>query len=127
MPIRGKPAKPKAARGAARQADEYVGLDTIEYLRQSLMDMERLAQQAESVGSWQAAYGAKRSAVEVRERLDAAIAKASRPDEGMSEEQLIAAITTAINTLPQQHLDAVRWALDMREHGPRLEVVEGGA
>jgi ElaB/YqjD/DUF883 family membrane-anchored ribosome-binding protein len=126
MPIRGKPASAKAKRGAAKQADEYVGLETIDYLKQSLTDMERMSSSAESVGSWQAAYGAKRQAVEIREKLDAAIAKASRPDETMTDEQLLAAITSAIGSLPQQHLDAVRWALDMREHGPRLEVVEGG-
>ena len=124
----GKPARGKAKGNhpEARPSEEYVTLDTIEYLRASLVDMERLAARAESVGSWQAAYGAKRSAVDVRERLDAAIAKASRPDEGMTDEQLLAAITTAIGSMPQQHMDAVREALDMREHGPRLAVVEGG-
>ena len=71
-------------------------VDRVEYLREALRHAESMVTQAEEARSWQAAVSAKRLALQTRDELDLALAKAASPDDTMSDEQLLAIMMQAI-------------------------------
>lgn len=99
-------------------------IDRVEYLRQALQQAEQLVEQAEQARSWQAAVSAKRLALQTRDELDAALAKANAPDDSMSDEQLMAIMVQAIAALPAQHLERLEDAIAIRRGGVPMRLVE---
>ena len=98
-----------------------------EYLRVSLIQLEKAAVDAASAGSWQAVSTLKLRALDCRVRLDEEIAKASSPDASMSDEQLLSIIVAAVASMPPQHLERIEDAVDMRRSGKVVRMSGGGA
>ena len=98
-------------------------MSTIEYLTASLVQLEQAAQDAIDSRSWQACSALKLRALQTRVDLDAAIEKANRPDDAMSDEQLLGIIVQAIASLPPQHLERIEQAVSIRRHGARPRLV----
>ena len=99
-------------------------IDRVEYLRQALQQAEQLVTQAEQARSWQAAVSAKRLALQTRDELDAALAKANAPDDSMSDEQLMAIMVQAVAALPPEHLERLEDAIAIRRGGTPVRLVE---
>jgi hypothetical protein len=118
---------------AANKRSAYKKLDaalaptmsTIEYLTASLVQLEQAAQDAIDSRSWQACSALKLRALQTRVDLDAAIEKANRPDDTMSDEQLLGIIVQAIAQLPAPHLERLEEAIAMRRGGAPLRLVTG--
>ena len=118
---------------AANKRSAYKKLDaalaptmsTIEYLTASLVQLEQAAQDAIESRSWQACSALKLRALQTRADLDAAIEKANRPDDTMSDEQLLGIIVQAIAQLPAPHLERLEEAIAMRRGGAPLRLVTG--
>ena len=118
---------------AANKRSAYKKLDaalaptmtTIEYLAASLVQLEQAAQDAIDSRSWQACSALKLRALQTRVDLDAAIEKANRPDDTMSDEQLLGIIVQAIAQLPAPHLERLEEAIAMRRGGAPLRLVTG--
>jgi hypothetical protein len=118
---------------AANKRSAYKKLDaalaptmtTIEYLTASLVQLEQAAQDAIDSRSWQACSALKLRALQTRVDLDAAIEKANRPDDTMSDEQLLGIIVQAIAQLPAPHLERLEEAIAMRRGGSPLRLVTG--
>jgi hypothetical protein len=98
--------------------------ERVDYLRDSLRQAESMVTQAEEARSWQAAVSAKRLALQTRDELDAALAKASAPDDSMSDEQLLAIMVQAVSSLPPQHLERLEDAIAIRRGAPPVRLVE---
>ena len=118
---------------AANKRSAYKKLDaalaptmtTIEYLTASLVQLEQAAQDAIDSRSWQACSALKLRALQTRVDLDAAVEKANRPDDTMSDEQLLGIIVQAIAQLPAPHLERLEEAIAMRRGGASLRLVTG--
>ena len=67
---------------------------------------------------------AKRLALQTRDELDLALAKASAPDETMSDEQLLAIMVQAVASLPAQHLERLEDAIAIRRGASPVRLVE---
>ena len=91
--------------------------ERVEYLREALRHAESMVTQAEEARSWQAAVSAKRLALQTRDELDLALAKAASPDDTMSDEQLLAIMMQAIASLPVQYLERLEEAVAIRRTG----------
>lgn len=100
-------------------------MSTIEYLTASLVQLEQAAQDAIDSRSWQACSALKLRALQTRVDLDAAVEKANRPDDTMSDEQLLGIIVQAIAQLPAPHLERLEEAIAMRRGGAPLRLVTG--
>jgi hypothetical protein len=100
-------------------------MSTIEYLTHSLVQLEQAAQDAIDSRSWQACSALKLRALQTRVDLDAAVEKANRPDDAMSDEQLLGIIVQAVAQLPPQHLERIEEAVAVRRHGARPRLVTG--
>jgi hypothetical protein len=100
-------------------------MSTIEYLTFSLVQLEQAAQDAIDSRSWQACSALKLRALQTRVDLDAATEKANRPDDAMSDEQLLGIIVQAVAQLPPQHLERIEEAVAVRRHGARPRLVTG--
>ena len=99
--------------------------ERVEYLREALRQAEDMTRKAEEARSWQAAVSAKRLALQTRDELDLALAKASAPDDTMSDEQLLAIIVQAVASIPIQHLERLEEAVALRRTGkPAVRLVE---
>lgn len=122
----GKPVK--RPRGGARAKVDPTTTHTIaltDYLRQSLEQLEQAVLDASEAGSWQAVGSLKLRAMETRKALDEEIAKASSPDDSMSDEQLISIIVQAVASLPPQHLERIEDAVDLRRGGKIVRLAGG--
>lgn len=121
--------RPRAYRKSGTELDPQLApsMSTVEYLRLSLVQLEQAAQDAMEQRSWQACSALKLRALQTRVDLDAAIEKANRPDDAMSDEQLLGIIVQAVAALPPQHLERIEEAIGIRRHGarPRLVVATG--
>jgi hypothetical protein len=115
MPIRGRP--PKKAPAVTMTPEEATSVGYVEYLRAKLMQLEQAVIDANKAGSWQAMFSGAAKAMECRRELDAEIAKASAPDDAMSDEQLLNIIVNAVASLPPQHLERLEDAIEMRRTG----------
>jgi hypothetical protein len=62
--------------------------------------------------------------LQTRDELDLALAKASAPDDTMSDEQLLAIMVQAIASLPAQHLERLEDAIGIRRGAPPVRLVE---
>jgi hypothetical protein len=100
-------------------------MSTIEYLTHSLVQLEQAAQDAIDSRSWQACSALKLRALQTRVDLDVAVEKANRPDDAMSDEQLLGIIVQAIAQLPAPHLERIEEAVSIRRHGARPRLVTG--
>jgi hypothetical protein len=98
-------------------ADDCVGAAYVDYLRASLRQLEQAVIDANAAGSWQAMGSLKLRALETRKHLDEEIAKASSPDDSMSDEQLLGIIVQAVASMPAQHLERLEDAIDLRRGG----------
>jgi hypothetical protein len=96
----------------------------VPYLRQSMEQLEQAVLDASEAGSWQAVGSLKLRAMETRAALDAEIAKASSPDDSMSDEQLIGVIVDAVASLPPQHLERIEDAISLRRTGKVVRLVQ---
>jgi hypothetical protein len=124
----GKPVK--RGRGGSRATIDPLTTGTMaytDYLRASLEQLEQATLDASEAGSWQAVGSLKLRALEVRKALDEEIAKASSPDDSMSDEQLLAIIVQAVASMPAQHLERIEDAVEMRRGGKVLRLAGGGA
>ena len=99
-------------------------VDRVAYLREALQHAESMVTQAEDARSWQAAISGKRLALQVRDELDAALAKANAPDDSMSDEQLMAIMVQAVAALPAEHLERLEDAISIRRGGTPERLVE---
>lgn len=97
-----------------------------DYLRASLEQLEQATLDASEAGSWQAVGSLKLRALEVRKSLDEEIAKASSPDESMSDEQLLSIIVQAVASMPPQHLERIEDAVELRRGGKVVRLAGGG-
>ena len=93
--------------------------ERVEYLRDALRQAEGMVAKAEEARSWQAAVSAKRLALQTRDELDLALAKASAPDDTMSDEQLLGIIVQAVASMP-----AVRILLQVDDGTPLVSGAE---
>lgn len=125
MPIRGRPPKKKPT--ITMPAEECVGAAYTDYLRASLVQLEQAVIDANQAGSWQAMSTLKLRALETRRLLDEEIAKASSPDESMSDEQLLSIIVQAVASMPPQHLERLEDAVELRRGGKVVRLAGGGA
>lgn len=123
MPIRGK--APKRRPIVQMSAEDCVGSAYVDYLRASLAQLEQAVIDANAAGSWQAMGSLKLRALETRRALDEEIAKASSPDDSMSDEQLIGIIVQAVASLPPQHLERIEDAVDLRRGGKVVRLAGG--
>jgi hypothetical protein len=98
-----------------------------DYLRASLEQLEQATLDASEAGSWQAVGSLKLRALEVRKALDEEIAKASSPDDSMSDEQLLSIIVQAVASMPAQHLERIEDAVELRRGGKVVRLAGGGA
>jgi hypothetical protein len=98
--------------------------ERVEYLREALRHAESMVTQAEEARSWQAAVSAKRLALQTRDELDLALAKASAPDDTMSDEQLLSIMVQAIASLPAQHLERLEDAIAIRRGASPVRLVD---
>ena len=99
--------------------------DRVEYLREALRQAEAMVLKAEESRSWQAAVSAKRLALQTRDELDMALAKAEAPNDTMSDEQLLAVLAQSVASLPAQHLERLEEVISIRRTGKApLRVVE---
>jgi hypothetical protein len=99
-------------------------VDRVAYLREALQHAESMVTQAEEARSWQAAISGKRLALQVRDELDAALAKAAAPDDSMSDEQLLAIMVQAVSSIPAQHLERLEDAIAIRRGASPVRLVE---
>jgi hypothetical protein len=125
MPIRGKAPKKKPI--VQMSADDCVGAAYVDYLRASLRQLEQAVIDANASGSWQAMGSLKLRALETRRQLDEEIAKASSPDESMSDEQLLSIIVQAVASMPPQHLERIEDAVELRRGGKVVRLASGGS
>lgn len=125
MPIRGK--APKRAPTPTMTPVEATTATFVDYLRAKLIQLEQATIDANAAGSWQAMFSGSRQSIEVREKLDAEIARASSPDSSMTDEQLIGIILGAVASLPPQHLERLEDAIELRRTGKVVRLVSGGA
>jgi hypothetical protein len=118
---------PANKRSAYKKLDAALAptMTTIEYLTASLVQLEQAAQDAIDSRSWQACSALKLRALQTRVDLDAAVEKANRPDDTMSDEQLLGIIVQAIAQLPAPHLERLEEAIAMRRGGAPLRLVTG--
>ena len=123
----GKPAKPRGGVRAALNPATAGEISYIDYLRQTLIQLEQAALDASSAGSWQAVASIKMRAMESRRLLDEEIAKASSPDASMSDEQLLSIIVAAVASMPPQHLERIEDAVELRRGGKVVRLASGGA
>ena len=124
MPIRGKP--PKRAPAVHMEADVCATSAYTDYLRASLIQLEQAVIDANKAGSWQAMSTLKLRALETRRLLDEEVAKASSPDESMSDEQLLSIIVQAVASMPPQHLERIEDAVELRRGGKVVRLAGGG-
>jgi hypothetical protein len=101
-----------------------VDASTIAYLRASLVQLEQAVVDATEAGSWTAVSNLKKAALEVRRTLDTETAKASSPDDSMSDEQLIGVIVDAVASLPPQHLERIEDAISLRRTGKVVRLAQ---
>ena len=99
-------------------------LPLVDYLRASVTQLEECAELAAASGSWQAVSALKLRALQTRADLDAAIEKANRPDESMSDEQLLGIIVQAVASMPAQHLERLEDAISLRRTGKVVRLVQ---
>ena len=66
----------------------------------------------------------KLRALETRKALDEEIARATSPDESMTDEQLLGIIVQSITSMTPEHLERIEDAIDLRRGG---KVVRLGA
>lgn len=121
----GKPVK--RPRGGARAPIDPTtthSMALVAYLRQSMEQLEQAVLDASEAGSWQAVGSLKLRAMETRAALDAEIAKASSPDDSMSDEQLIGVIVDAVASLPPQHLERIEDAISLRRTGKVVRLAQ---
>jgi hypothetical protein len=124
MPIRGKP--PKRSPAVQMEADVCATSAYTDYLRASLIQLEQAVIDANKAGSWQAMSTLKLRALETRRLLDEEVAKASSPDESMSDEQLLSIIVQAVASMPPQHLERIEDAVELRRGGKVVRLAGGG-
>jgi hypothetical protein len=122
---------PQTRRGPYRKKpaldpQQAATLPLVDYLRASVTQLEECAERATESGSWQAVSALKLRALQTRADLDAAIEKANRPDESMSDEQLLGIIVQAVAQLPPQHLERIEEAVAIRRGGSPLRLVKTG-
>lgn len=101
-----------------------------QYLARALEDAEGLYRAALARGSWNAAAVALRLAVNVRAELDAASREGVSVESGLSDAELLEVIRSSIAVLPEQLLEQLEDAVNMRRHGstgPSLRVLSGRA
>jgi len=125
MAIRGKP--PKKQPIVTMTPDEATKATYTEYLKAKLLQLEQAVIDANKAGSWQAMFSGAAKAMECRRELDAEIAKAASPDDGMSDEQLLGIIVSAVANLPPQHLERLEDAIEMRRTGKVVRLAGSGA
>jgi hypothetical protein len=97
--------------------------ERVEYLRDALRQAESMVTNAEEARSWQAAVSAKRLALQTRDELDLALAKAAAPDDTMSDEQLLGIMVQAVASLPAQHLERLEDAIAIRRGASPVRLV----
>ena len=119
-----KTRRPPYRKGPALDPQQAATLPLVDYLRASVTQLEECAERATESGSWQAVSALKLRALQTRADLDAAIEKANRPDESMSDEQLLAIMVQAIASLPAQHLERLEDAIGIRRGAPAVRLVE---
>jgi hypothetical protein len=122
----GKPAKPRGGTRAALDPATAGEIAYVDYLRQTLTQLEQAALDASSAGSWQAVASIKMRAMESRRLLDEEIAKASSPDASMSDDQLLSIIVAAVASMPPQHLERIEDAVELRRSGKVVRMTSGG-
>ena len=123
----GKPARTRGGTRAAIDPATASEISYVDYLRQTLTQLEQAALDASSAGSWQAVASIKLRAMDARRLLDEEIAKASSPDASMSDEQLLSIIVHAIASMPPQHLERIEDAVDLRRGGKVVRLAGGTA
>jgi len=124
----GKPVK--RGRGGSRATIDPMTTGTMaytDYLRASLEQLEQATLDASEAGSWQAVGSLKLRALETRKMLNDEIAKASSPDDSMSDEQLLGIIVQAVASMPAQHLERLEDAIDLRRGGKVVRLAGSGA
>lgn len=89
-------------------------MSRIDYLRQSLDELEGWAQEAAGQGSWQAVGKLKADAIRVKAELEQAIREEAAPTDAMTDDQLVALIQRAIASVPEAHLEVIEDALSFR-------------
>lgn len=100
-------------------------LSRVEYLRQSMLELEAWAQEAAARGSWQAVGKLKADAIRTRGELDQAIEEEAAPTDAMSDEELVLLIQRAIASVPEAHLEVIEDALQFRRGArPSAEPVQ---
>jgi hypothetical protein len=121
--------KPIKRRGGARATIDPTTTHTIaytDYLRQSLEQLEQATLDASEAGSWQAVGSLKLRALDTRKLLNDEIAKASSPDDSMSDEQLLGIIVQAVGQFSVQQIERLEDAIAFRRGRPVVRLVETG-
>jgi len=113
---RGRPPRPVPPPPPA-VAGHMADLGRLDYLRHVIAQLQAVFDAAMMSRSYTAASAAARQLSALRVDLDAAIREESAPSDSMSDEQLLLLVRQAIHAIPPQYLDAIREALDLREHG----------
>ena len=120
---------PVRKRTSAAPAIDPKAMDSIaltDFLRLTVQQLEEAILCAMEAGSWQAVASLKLRSVEARRLLDEEVAKASSPDESMSDEQLLSIIVQAVASMPPQHLERIEDAVELRRGGKVVRLAGGG-
>lgn len=122
---KGTPIRQRVRGSADFDPTTTTSMTYVEYLRQSLTQLEQAVQHASEAGSWQAVGSLKLTAMRTRAKLNEEIAKSSSPDDSMSDEQLLGVIVEAVASLPPQHLERIEDAISLRRTGKVVRLVQG--